>query len=124
MVELHRQGKTPDLFSRALWKSCKKSRLVAKQKELANEMMYFSLRSIFVHTSKGFLTCRKILHGADGFTSPPKEGVLRIFIALKNPSLLAGFEPAKLGSNYNHANHYITEDDSVPYKRHPKIRGL
>jgi hypothetical protein len=24
-------------------------------------------------------TCRKARHGADGFTSPPKEGVLRIF---------------------------------------------
>jgi hypothetical protein len=29
---------------------------------------------------------------ADGFTSPPKEGVLRIFIALKNPSPSAEFE--------------------------------
>jgi hypothetical protein len=36
---------------------------------------------------KEFLTCRKILgHGTSGFTSHPKEGVLRIFIALKNPS--------------------------------------
>jgi hypothetical protein len=29
-------------------------------------------------------------HGADSFTFPPKEGVLRIFIALKNPSPSAG----------------------------------
>jgi hypothetical protein len=30
------------------------------------------------------LTCRKILrHGTSGFTSHPKESVLRIFIALK-----------------------------------------
>jgi hypothetical protein len=28
----------------------------------------------------------KILHGVNGFTSPPQEGVLWIFIALKNPS--------------------------------------
>jgi hypothetical protein len=36
---------------------------------------------------KGSLTCRKILrHGTSGFISHPKEGVLRIFIALKNPS--------------------------------------
>jgi hypothetical protein len=27
----------------------------------------------------GSFTCRKAQHGADGFTSPPKEGVLRIF---------------------------------------------
>jgi hypothetical protein len=32
-------------------------------------------------------TCRKILrHWTSGFTSHPKEVVLRIFIALKNPT--------------------------------------
>jgi hypothetical protein len=36
---------------------------------------------------KGLLTCRKILlNGASSFTSHPKEGLLRMFIALKNPS--------------------------------------
>jgi hypothetical protein len=38
------------------------------------------------------------------------EGVLRIFIALKNPSSLAGFEPANLGSKGKHANYYTTEE--------------
>jgi hypothetical protein len=33
------------------------------------------------------------------FTSPLKEVVLQIFITLKNPSSLDGFEPANLGSN-------------------------
>jgi hypothetical protein len=35
-----------------------------------------------VVTSKSLLgsfTCRKARHGTGGFTSPPKEGVLRIF---------------------------------------------
>jgi hypothetical protein len=27
----------------------------------------------------GSFTCRKTRHGTDGFTSPPKEGVLMIF---------------------------------------------
>jgi hypothetical protein len=27
----------------------------------------------------GSFTCRKALHWTDGFTSPPKEGVLRIY---------------------------------------------
>jgi hypothetical protein len=49
--------------------------------------------------------------GADGFTSPPKEVVLRIFIALKNPPLLSGFEPVNLGSNGKHDNHYTIEKD-------------
>jgi hypothetical protein len=49
--------------------------------------------------------------GANGFTSSPTEGVLQTFIALKNPSPSAGFEPTNLGSNGKHANHYTTEDD-------------
>jgi hypothetical protein len=37
-------------------------------------------------------------------TSPRKDGVLRIFIVLKNASSLAGFEPANLGSSGKHYN--------------------
>jgi hypothetical protein len=33
---------------------------------------------------------------------PPKKGVLRIFIAIKNPSSSAGFEPENLGLVNNH----------------------
>jgi hypothetical protein len=47
---------------------------------------------------KGSLTCRKILqHGTSGFTFHPKEGVLRIFIVLKNPSPRLGMNPQPLG---------------------------
>jgi hypothetical protein len=49
-------------------------------------------------------------HGTSGFTSPPKEGVLRIFIALKNSSPAAGFAPAKLDFICKHANYYTIED--------------
>jgi hypothetical protein len=35
----------------------------------------------------GSFTCRKAWHGTDGFTSPPKEGVLRIF----SPEKFDGF---------------------------------
>jgi hypothetical protein len=38
-----------------------------------------------------------------------EEGVLRIFIALKNPSSLPGFEPATFGSSGQHTNHYTTK---------------
>jgi hypothetical protein len=31
------------------------------------------------HVPLGSFTCRKARHGTDGFTSSPKEGVLRIF---------------------------------------------
>jgi hypothetical protein len=47
----------------------------------------------------GSFTCRKILrHGTSGFTSHPKEGVLRIFIAHKNPSSRPGLNPRLLGA--------------------------
>ena len=51
------------------------------------------------------VTFRDLLHavnvrlGTNGFTYLPKEGVLRIFFALKNPTASAGFEPAKLGTS-------------------------
>ena len=44
-----------------------------------------------------------LLHGTDGFTSLPNEGVLRIFFALKNPTASAGFEPANLDTKGQHA---------------------
>jgi hypothetical protein len=51
------------------------------------------------------LTRRKILrHGTDGFTSLPKEVVLRILIALKNPFPSAGYEPANLGYKDKYPN--------------------
>jgi hypothetical protein len=38
-----------------------------------------------------------------------EEGVLRIFIALKNPSLWPDLEPATFGSSGQHTNHYTTK---------------
>jgi hypothetical protein len=38
---------TPDLFTRAFWQSYRQRDLVAKQDELAKEMMNFALQSIF-----------------------------------------------------------------------------
>ena len=49
------------------------------------------------------VTFRDLLHGTDGFASPPKEGVLRIFFALKNLTASAGFEPANLSTKGQHA---------------------
>jgi hypothetical protein len=61
--------------------------------------MNLALRNVFVHTSRGSPACSKMLrHEADGFTSPPKEGVLRICIALKNPLFRRGLNPRILGS--------------------------
>jgi hypothetical protein len=47
---------------------------------------------------KGSLTpCKILRHGTFSFTSHPKEGVLRIFITLKNPSPQPGLNPQPLG---------------------------
>jgi hypothetical protein len=69
----------------------------AKQEELSEGNDDLALRSIFVHAAKGSLTCRKILHGANGFTYPPKEGVLWIFIAVKSVSSSAGMNSRTFG---------------------------
>jgi hypothetical protein len=53
-------------------------------------------------TFRDLLHAVKLRHGTDGFTSPPKEGVLRIFRA-KNPTALAGCEPANFGTKGQHA---------------------
>jgi len=64
--------------------------------------------------SRDLLHAANLRHGTDGFTSPPKEGVLRIFFPFKNPTALAGFEPANLGTKDQHAT-------SRPPKPHSKI---
>jgi hypothetical protein len=46
---------------------------------------------------------------------PPKEGVLRIFIAPKNLSPSAEFEPTNFGSSSMHGNHYAAEDDELTH---------
>ena len=42
---------------------------------------------------RDLLHAANLLHGTDGLTSPPKEGVLRIFFALKIRRLRPGFNP-------------------------------
>jgi hypothetical protein len=53
--------------------------------------------------SRDHLHAAKLGHGTDGFTSPPKEGVLKIFSPLKISTPSVGFEPANLGTKGQHA---------------------
>jgi hypothetical protein len=53
------------------------------------------------HACRVFLHAVNLRHVTDGFTSSPKEVVLRILSPLSS----AGFEPANLGSSGKHANH-------------------
>jgi hypothetical protein len=101
----------PDSSTRDLC-SGRSRHLVAKRGETGREMaaeFCISVSPLYVKIS---LTCCNILrHACEGFTCPPKEVVLRIFMALKTPSLSVGFEPANLGSDDKHNNHYTTEND-------------
>jgi hypothetical protein len=55
----------------------------------------FSLKMPGFHVAfRDLLLAVKLRRGTHSFTSLPKEGVLRIFFTLKNPTASAGFEPA------------------------------
>jgi hypothetical protein len=55
----------------------------------------FSLQCDFHGNCRGFFHAAKLRHGSDGFTVPPKEGMLRIF------------SPKKFDGQ--HSNHQTTE---------------
>ena len=61
----------------------------------ARNVWEFCLNADFHVTFRDLLHAVKLRHGTDGFTSPPKEGVLRIF--------LAACEPANFGIKGQHA---------------------
>jgi hypothetical protein len=61
----------------------------------ARNIREFCLNADLHVTFRDLLHVVKLRHGTDGFTSPPKEGVLRIFSA--------GCEPANLGTKGQHA---------------------
>jgi hypothetical protein len=82
------------------------SRLVANQEKMSEINDKFGFTKYYF-SSKGFLTCRKILsQWADSLTSTPKEHVLRIFIALRK-------SVQNVGSNGKHANRYTTEKEFI-----------
>ena len=52
---------------------------------------------------RDLLHAENLRHGTEGFTSPPKEGVLRSFFRPKYPTASAGFEPSNLGTKGQHS---------------------
>jgi len=69
----------------------------------ARNVRNFCLNADLHVTFKDLLHAVNLRHGTDGFTSPPKEGVLRIFFRSKNPTASAGCQPANLGTKGQHA---------------------
>ena len=53
----------------------------------------FRLRIRLPRNSRDLLLAANLRHGTDGFTSPPKEGVLKIFSPLKIRRLRPGLNP-------------------------------
>jgi hypothetical protein len=49
--------------------------------------------------SRDLVHAANLRHGTDGFTSPPKEGVLRIFSSLKIRQLRPGYAEENSGNN-------------------------
>jgi hypothetical protein len=69
----------PDETARAIWQAVRR---------LGWEMAAW----ILLTDTTSSIHAVNLRHGTDGFTSPPKEVVLRIFITLKNPSPSVGIE--------------------------------
>jgi hypothetical protein len=77
------QGKTPDSSTRALWKSYQQRHLIASRRN-RQKKWEFNRAKYFCSFLQVIFTCCKLLwHGASGITSPPKEGMLKIFSPLK-----------------------------------------
>jgi hypothetical protein len=75
-------GENSWFVHQALWKSYQQSSSI-ESGEAGEENDFFFRTNYLFHTWKGFWTCKILRYETDGFASPPKEGVLRIFIALK-----------------------------------------
>jgi hypothetical protein len=95
----------PDSSTWALWRisvktpSSQAGRNFARNAyEVFQQSTCFIFREVLQHAAKSQQ------HGTNGFTSPPNEVVLWMFIALKNPSSNAGFEPENVRSNDKHDN--------------------
>jgi hypothetical protein len=110
----YRLGLTPNTSTRVQWQLpvlfggpvCRDISGASRRMGEGNENLMYPSPWDF----KRSLTYLKILRqGSAGFTFHPKEGVLRIFIALKYPSPFPGTNPRPFGSSGKHTNHYTTE---------------
>ena len=71
-----------------VFKRSKQPKVEIHGREMADE---FCLKMPDFHvTFRDVLYAVNLRHGTGGFTSPPKEGVLRIFFALINPTASVG----------------------------------
>jgi hypothetical protein len=95
----------PTFSARCLHVQRRERPLAAEGGTLRGQEMFrqISSRIRLPHNSRDLLHAANLRHGTDGFTSPPKKGMLSISFALKNPTASAGFETANLGTKYQHS---------------------
>jgi len=85
----------PTFPARCLYVQRRERSLAAEGGTLRGREMFreISSRIRLPHNSRYLLHAANLPHGTDGFTSPPKEGVLRIFSTLKFRRLRLGLNP-------------------------------
>jgi len=92
----------------------------------------FRLRIRLPRNSRDLLHAANLRHGTDVFTSPPKEGVLKIFSPLKIRRLRSGLNPRTWvpkastlpldhRSRYSEYNYLIIEEKDIQYSTHINI---
>ena len=85
----------PTFSARCLQVQRRERPLAAEGRTLRGREMFrkISSRIRLPRNSRGLLHATDLRHGTDGFTSPPKEGVLKIFSPLKIRRLRPGLNP-------------------------------
>jgi len=85
----------PTFFARCLHVQRHERPLAVEGGTLRGRKMFrqISSRIRLPHNSRDLLRVENLRHGTDGFTSPPKEGLLRIFSPLKIGRLWPGLNP-------------------------------
>jgi len=85
----------PTFSARCLHVRRRERPLIAEGGTLCGREMFRQIWPIIwlPRNSSDLLHAANLRHGTDGFTSPPKEGVLRIFSPLKIRRLLPGLNP-------------------------------
>jgi hypothetical protein len=85
----------PTFSARCLHVQRSERPLAAEGGTLRGREMFWQIwsRTRLPHNSRDILLTANLRHGTDSFTSPPKEGVLRIFSPLKIRLLRPGLNP-------------------------------
>jgi len=95
----------PTFSARCLHVQRRERPLVVEGGTLRGREMFRQISSsiLLPPNSRDLLHAANLRHGTDGFTSPPKEGVLRIFSPLKIRRLRPGLNPRTWGTKGQHA---------------------